>query len=314
MKVLVTGAAGFAGRHLVQELLRQGPVELVAASLDGLPAPGLEATGVRWICLDTTSSESLADAIRGFEPDQVYHLAGQSSVGRSFEAPLETWEINATGTLRLLDALERESRTRARVLIISSAEVYGAVSEADQPIDESLPLRPITPYGVSKAAAELVALQMGAVGSVEVVVARSFNHIGPGQDVRFALPSIARQLVRIQRGEAEPELRVGNLEARRDFLDVRDVVGAYVWLMRAGVAGEVYNVCSGEEHSLLEMVEKLVQLSATGARVVVDADRFRPADIPVLVGNPARLRALGWRPEIDLDRTLSDILEAAHEE
>jgi GDP-4-dehydro-6-deoxy-D-mannose reductase len=244
----------------------------------------------------------------------VFHLAGQSSVGQSFQAPLETWEINATGTLRLLESLRRDCVKPPRLLLVSSAEVYGGVPEAEQPIQENHPPRPLTPYGSSKGSAELCALQFGEMGSVEVVVTRSFNHIGPGQDARFVLPSLARQLVRMRRGGAEPVLRVGNLNVRRDFLDVRDVVHAYLTLMESGEERAVYNVCSGEDRSLLAIVEQLVRLSGTGARIEEDPERFRPADIPVLVGDPSRLRSLGWEPRIPLDRSLGDVLEDAEGE
>jgi GDP-4-dehydro-6-deoxy-D-mannose reductase len=310
VKVLVTGASGFVGRHLVRELLQEDSAEIVAGSLDGVPAPGLESS-LEWVPMDVTSGDSVRSAVASCRPDRVFHLAGQSSVGQSFDAPLETWEINATGTLRLLDALQRECGTAPRLLVISSAEVYGRVPEEEQPIHESDPRGPLTPYGSSKAAAELCALQFGEVGVVDSVIARSFNHIGPGQDSRFVLPSIARQLVKMGRGEAEPVLKVGNLDVRRDFLDVRDVVRAYVWLMEKGASGEMYNVCSGEDHSLRAIIEYMVKLSETGARIEEDAGRIRPADIPLLVGDPSRLRALGWEARIPLDQSLRDVLADA---
>jgi GDP-4-dehydro-6-deoxy-D-mannose reductase len=314
VRVLVTGANGFVGRHLVHELIQRGGSEIVAGSLDGAPAAGLEGSGARWVPLDVTSTESIRSAVRCCRPDRVFHLAGQSSVGQSFEAPLETWEINATGTLRLLESLRRDCVVPPRLLLVSSAEVYGRVPEAEQPIRESHPIRPLTPYGASKGSAELCALQFAEMRAVDAVIARSFNHIGPGQDARFVLPSLARQLVRIRRGVGEPVLRVGNLNVRRDFLDVRDVVQAYLALMESGESGGVYNVCSGEDRSLLTVVEELVRLSETGARIEEDPERFRPADIPALVGDPSRVRALGWKPRIPLDRSLRDVLVDAEGE
>jgi GDP-4-dehydro-6-deoxy-D-mannose reductase len=314
VRVLVTGANGFVGQHLVRQLIRRGGSEIVAASLDGAPVAGLEGGGVAWEPLDVTSSESVRSAVRRCRPDHVFHLAGQSSVSQSFRAPLETWEINATGTLRLLEALRRECARPPRLLMVSSAEVYGGVPEGEQPIPESRPPRPLTPYGSSKGSAEMCALQFGEMGAVEVVVARSFNHIGPGQDARFVLPSLARQLVQMRRAGSEPVLRVGNLDVRRDFLDVRDVVQAYLTLMESGDDRGVYNVCSGEGRSLLAVVEELVRLSGTGARIEEDPERFRPADIPVLVGDPSRLRSLGWEPRISMDRSLGDVLADAEDE
>jgi GDP-4-dehydro-6-deoxy-D-mannose reductase len=314
VRVLVTGANGFVGRHLVRELIRRGGSEIVAGGLDGTPAAGLTDEGVTWVPLDVTSTESVRSVVRSCRPDRVFHLAGQSSVGHSFEAPLESWEINATGTLRLLEALRRECPEPPRLLLVSSAEVYGGVPVAEQPIPESRIPHPLTPYGSSKASAELCALQFGEMGAIEPVIARSFNHIGPGQDARFVLPSLARQLVRVSRGEAEPVLKVGNLDVRRDFLDVRDVVHAYLALMELGVSGDVYNVCSGEGQSLRAIVEYLVRLSEAGARIEEDPERFRPADVEVLVGDPSRLRDLGWEARIPLDRSLRDVLADAGSE
>jgi GDP-4-dehydro-6-deoxy-D-mannose reductase len=269
---------------------------------------GLET--VKWVPMDLLSSTSIAAAIGEVEPEQVYHLAGQASVRDSFADPETTWGVNATGTLRLLQALQTrngESSPR-RFLLISSAEVYGEVSPAAQPTPEETPIAPITPYGASKAAAETVALQMGRAGGIQVVIARSFNHIGPGQDERFVLASIARQLARIKRSAGDPVIKVGNLAVDRDFLDVRDVAQAYLRLMDSGEPLQVYNVCSGAALSLSDVVQRLVDLSESGARVEVDSTRFRPADIPLLVGDGSRLRQLGWAPHFNLDSTLRDLL------
>ena len=316
VRVLVTGGGGFAGRHLLQALLRVPEVELFSTIATGAePAqPTPELAQVNWIELDLLSPESVEASIRGVLPDQIYHLAGQASVRDSFADPLTTWDVNATGTLRLLQALTANpSRTgnRPRLLLVSSAEVYGEVSLDAQPTVEDTPIAPITPYGSSKAAAEIAALQMGRTGSVEVVIARSFNHIGPGQDDRFVLAGIARQLAAIKRSNVPTPILVGNLEVERDFLDVRDVAQAYITLMSAASAQQTYNVCSGETFSLAEVVQRLVLLSGAAARVEVDAARFRPADIPRLVGDGSRLRALGWSPEFDLDSTLRDLLADA---
>ncbi|MDP9349465.1 MAG: GDP-mannose 4,6-dehydratase, partial [Gemmatimonadota bacterium] len=252
----------------------------------------------------------LVSAVDTARPEAVYHLAGQSSVAQSFSDPLATWDVNATGTLRLLCALRSGGLGGARVLLASSAEVYGPVPEAEQPITEDRPLRPVSPYAASKAAAELAAVQVSSADGPQVVIARSFNHTGPGHDARFALPSFARQLASHAPG-SEPVLHVGNLGARRDLLDVRDVVRAYQRLVRSGEAGQAYNVCSGEACFLQDVVEEMVEISGTRARIEVDAERLRPVDIPLLVGEGSRLRALGWAPEIPLRRTLEDLLSAA---
>jgi GDP-4-dehydro-6-deoxy-D-mannose reductase len=316
MRILVTGAAGFAGQHLLRALLEDPANEVSGTTMDGAPpAAGTlsreERGRVGWLALDVTSDTSVDDLLGTGGYDRIYHLAGQSSVGESFANPLATWDVNATGTLRLLSALAHGGERTCRVLVISSAEVYGSVPVEAQPVEESRAPAPVTPYGASKMGAEAVSLQAAASGSIEVVIARSFNHAGPGQDSRFIFPSMARQLAAMNAGGAEPVLRVGNLEARRDFLDVRDVVRAYVLLMESAESGTIYNVCSGESHSLQELVEELVRISDTGARIEVDPERFRPVDIPELRGSSARLRSLGWEARIPMRRTLEDLYSEA---
>lgn len=304
MRALVTGAGGFVGAYLVRSLVADG-VEVFAGSLDGAPPAG-DPAGARWLSLDVTSAASLEAAVAEARPDAVYHLAGQSSVAGSFADPVGTWDANATGTLRLVEALAPGTR----MVLAGSAEVYGAVPEAEQPIREDRPPRPANPYAASKAAAEMACVGVAAARGVDAVVARSFNHTGPGQDPRFALPSWARQIAAIRAGDAEPVLRVGNLEARRDLLDVRDVVRAYRRLADDGVPGAAYNVCSGVASSMRAVLDMLVELSGAEVRVEVDPERVRPVDVPLLLGDGARIRALGWAPEIPLRQTLADLLAA----
>lgn len=305
MRALVTGAAGFVGCHLARALLAAGH-EVVGTLQPGHPEPqGLE--GMRWVEMEITSSPSIADALEQARPERVYHLAGQASVGESLRDPLSTWEVNATGTLRLAEAI----RGGARLLFVSSAEVYGVVPEGEQPIPEACPLHPTNPYAASKAAAEMAVLEAAHAHGTHAVIARSFNHTGPGQDTRFALAAFARQLAAIAAGAAEPVLRVGNLQARRDYLDVRDVARAYVTLLERGASGGVYNVAAGEPHTMAELVEMMIEISGTGARVEVDPARVRPIDVPLLSGDPSLLRELGWAPEVPLRKTLADLL--AHE-
>jgi len=311
VKILVTGGGGFAGRYLLRELLADGGREVAATTLGGPPhiPDGDPLSRVTWFGMDTSSMDAVRTVLSQVEPDLVFHLAGQASVGQSFDAPVETWAVNASGTVRLMAALGEQVVRPRRFLLVSSAEVYGEVDAVIQPVREETPYRPVSPYGASKAAAETAALQMGRMYGIEIVVARSFNHIGPGQDERFVLPSMARQLAEIRAGRHEPLLRVGNLKIDRDFLDVRDVVRAYMTIMFAGEAGRTYNVCSGRTRSLEAVITRLVSLSGTDARIEVDPDRVRPVDIPVMVGDPGRLRALGWNPRFDLDETLRDVLE-----
>lgn len=308
MRVLVTGAGGFVGGHLVHALLAAGH-EVFAAPppQHGPPPPAL--SGARWLGLEMTSSESLAAVVAEARPEWVFHLAAQSSVGESLRDPLGTWDVNATGTLRLLAALPEG----VRLVFVSSSEVYGAVAEAAQPIAESAPLRPVNPYGASKAAAEMAVFEAAAAGRVKAVVTRSFTHTGPGQTDRFALGSFAQQLAEIRAGAKAPVLRVGSLERRRDYLDVRDVVRAYLLLAEHGETGAVYNVCSGEARPLGELLKTLIELSGVEVRVETDSTLLRDHDIPLLVGDPSALRALGWAPEIPLRQTLADLLASAEE-
>jgi len=303
VRVLVTGAAGFAGVHLARALLAEG--HEVWGTLQGGHAPPVEPAGVHWVAMELTSPASVADALARACPERVFHLAAQASVADSFGDPQATWETNATGTLRLLAALPRG----VRLLFISSAEVYGVVPEAAQPIAEATPLRPANPYAASKAAAEMAVVEaaLGHAGA-HAVVARSFSHTGPGQDARFALAAFAQQLARIGAGLEPPVLRVGNLSARRDYLDVRDVVRAYLALMEHGTPGAAYNVASGEPRRMDELVSTLVELSDTGARVEVDPARVRPVDVPLLSGDATALRALGWEPRVPLRQTLAELL------
>ncbi|MDQ3388224.1 MAG: GDP-mannose 4,6-dehydratase [Gemmatimonadota bacterium] len=314
MRVLVTGAAGFVGQHLVRDLLRAGCDVFAGTTDDTLPVSGTlseaEHAAAEWVILDVTREDTLARSIALARPAIVYHLAGQSSVAGSFADRRSTWDVNASGTLRLLSALREGGCEGSRVLLASSAEVYGNVPEAEQPISEDRPLCPASPYASSKAAAEMLAIEASLTGGPEVIVARSFNHIGPGHDARFALPSFAHQLAKFREDGAERVLQVGNLEVRRDLLDVRDAVAAYRLLVRDGDAGNTYNVCSGRARDLREVVDELVRISGTGARIAVDPERLRTVDIPLLVGDGSKLRRLGWEPMIPLAETLADLFSS----
>ena len=291
MRAFVTGASGFVGPWLCRHLEASGD-EVVPAASD----------------LDVTNADSIAEALIASRPDAVYHLAAQSSVGSSWTDTAGTFRVNVFGTLHVLDAANA-CPSRPRVLVVSSAEVYGEVSPADLPVAETAPFRPGTPYAASKAAAELAGLQAFLGRGLEVVRARPFNHTGPGQGPGFVVPALARQVVEASLTGATV-LKTGNLTARRDFTDVRDVVAAYRLLIERGSAGEVYNVCSGRSVLLLDLVERLLSLAGADLSVEVAPERLRPVDVPEMRGDPRRLEDLtGWRPAIDLDRTLRDVLD-----
>ncbi len=288
MRALVTGASGFVGAHLLAHLESEGDLVLAPET-------------------DITDRDTLFASTVACSPDVVYHLAAQADVGGSWSDPIGTLRVNVEGTRNVLDAA-REAGAR-RVLAVTSADVYGIVDEADLPLDEETPIRPVSPYAASKAAADILCLQATLGHGLDVVRARSFNHLGPGQSDRFVASAIASRIVANER-EGGDVVRIGNLEARRDFTDVRDVVRAYRLLVEHGVAGDVYNVCSGIDRSVREVAEQLTTLALVEMRLETDPELFRPVDLKALRGDPSKIRAAtGWEPRIDLDQTLRDLLE-----
>ena len=296
MRALVTGASGFAGRHLCAHLAECGD-EVVGSDrhpIDSEPA------------LDVTDRGGTMAVVGQIAPAVVYHLAGWSDVGGSWRDPVATLRANAEGTLNVLEAARQAST--ARVLVISSADVYGIAADEDLPITEDHPLQPVSPYAASKVAADFLAVQARLGYGQDVVRARAFNHLGPGQSDRFVASALASRIAANERDGGD-EVPVGNLAARRDFTDVRDVVRAYRLLMERGSAGEAYNVCSGSAVAIQQLADRLLALADRPMRLVVDPQRYRPVDVPAVVGDSTRLRKeTGWQPEIDLDTTLADIL------
>jgi len=301
-EVLVTGAAGFAGSHLVDRLVDAG-AEVVAWHRPGHP-PTRQVNGTRWDGVDLLDADGVDAAIARLRPSAVYHCAGAAHVGRAWELTETTFATNVRGTHHLLRALERAGGN-ARVLIPSSALVYRG---ANEPLTEAHALVPNSPYGLSKLAQEMLGLR--ANGGLAVTIARAFNHLGPRQDPQFAASGFARRIADIERGLWEPEISVGNLEARRDLTDVRDTVRAYTSILERGTPGRAYNVCSGRAITIRHLLDQLLARARVPVAVKVDPARYRPNDTPLLVGDPSRLRdELGWHAEIPLERTLDDLLE-----
>lgn len=307
-RVLITGADGFVGRCLAAYLAEQGGVEVLG--LDLRPARGAPP----WDrCLygecDILDRASVFSQVESFRPDYVFHLAAQSSVRRSWDDPRLTYDIALTGQANLFDAL-REAGVDARVHVACSAEEYGRVGEEELPIREDHPLRPASPYALSKVMQDYHAAFSYLAYGTRAVVTRAFNMIGPGQSPEFVVSDFARQIAEAEAGMREPVMRVGNLEARRDFSDVRDLVGAYWMLVREGEPGEAYNVCSGRDRAVSEVLDLLLSMSETPIRVEVDPERLRKADIPVLRGDNTRMRELtGWSPRLSMEETLRDVLD-----
>jgi GDP-4-dehydro-6-deoxy-D-mannose reductase len=306
---LVTGAAGFAGSHLL-DLLTDSSADSTDTRLVGWYRPGgtppsTHGYTVTWDAIDLLNRSSVVDALAELRPAMVYHCAGAAHVGQAWEQTEATLAVNVRGTHHLLDGLCREGAP-SRVLIPGSALVYRPASEA---LAEDHPLVPAGPYGVSKLAQELLAGGTAASG-VQITIARAFNHFGPGQDPAFSTSGFARQIASIEAGLQPPEISVGNLDARRDLTDVRDTVRAYRAIGERGEPGRAYNVCSGRALAIREVLDMLVARARVPIRVRVDPARFRPNDVPLLLGDPSRLRnELGWAPEIALARTLDDILQ-----
>ena len=292
MRAFVTGGHGFVGRVLCAHLAESGD-EVVAPHADDM---------------DVTDVDAVRAALADAAPEAVYHLAGIASVAESWRAPGHVFDVNAGGTLALLDAV-RVLPTLPRVLLVSSAEVYGRVTPEALPIGEDTPLVPVTPYAASKAAAELLGVQAFHGWGVPVIRARPFNHIGPGQSPDFAVPAFARRIIEATRTGATT-LAVGNLSARRDLTDVRDVVRAYRLLLLSGEPGAAYNVCSGRDVPMEDVVRRLLAVADADLALEVDPDLLRPVDVPVLRGDAGRLQAAtGWEPSIPLDRSLADVLD-----
>ncbi|MFQ5556910.1 MAG: GDP-mannose 4,6-dehydratase [Acidimicrobiales bacterium] len=288
MRALITGANGFVGTHLVAHLRESGD-DVIESDVD------------------ITDRAATFEHLAATSPDVVYHLAAQADVGGSWNDPVETFRVNAEGTLNLLDAAR--SGGAQRVLAVTSADVYGRVSEADLPLDESSPVRPVSPYAASKAAADILCLQAHLGHGLDVIRVRAFNHLGPGQTDRFVASAIASRVVANERSGAEVVM-VGNLEARRDFTDVRDVVRAYRLLVESGASGDVYNVCSGDDRPVRELAETLVGLASHPMRLEPDPGLLRPVDLKVLRGDPTKLRRVtGWTPQIPIETTLKDLLD-----
>jgi GDP-4-dehydro-6-deoxy-D-mannose reductase len=292
MKALVTGASGFVGGHLTAHL------ESMGDTVVGIDRHANDP--------DLLDPDRLTERIAEVEPEVVYHLGGWSDVGASWSHPVETFRVNAEGTLNLLLATRGVAR---RVVVVTSADVYGKVSLSELPLTEESLLRPVTPYAASKIAADYLGLQAWLGFGIEVVRVRAFNHLGPGQTNKFVCPAVAERIAinELEGGEVVP---VGNLTPRRDFTDVRDVVRAYRLLTEHGEPGEAYNVCSGHDIAISELADRLVAMAERPMRLEDDPSLHRPVEVPVLRGDFTKLhKDTGWQPEIPLDQTLRDVLD-----
>jgi GDP-4-dehydro-6-deoxy-D-mannose reductase len=307
-RVLITGATGFVGGHLTRALEAEGPssFEIFGTAYPDAPPPSEH----RLFFLDLRSEEDAIKLVGELRPDWVFHLAAVSNVRRSWQMRRETIETNVLGTHNLLEGIRR-SAPGARVLFVSSSDVYGSGDPPVQALTEGAPVRIVDPYAYSKAAGEMLCGFYERIENIDIVMARPFPHTGPGQAEDFVCSDWARQVAGIEKGDSAPVLKVGNLDVRRDFSDVRDVVRAYILLLRKGRRGEPYNICSGKAIALREVLDFLIKESSgkTPISVEVDAAKLRKADVPFLVGSNRKITGeTGWSPRIPMDQTLRDLL------
>ncbi|MCX6707121.1 MAG: GDP-mannose 4,6-dehydratase [Candidatus Woesearchaeota archaeon] len=307
MKALITGIEGFVGPYLAKELLK-GKHEVYGTYLTDWKDP---IKGVKVVHLDVTDKDEAASVISKIRPDWIFHLAGFSSVAQSWKSPEICFKVNVEGTRNLLDAVVSARTNQGinpKILIVSSAEVYGKPKYL--PIDEKHPLNPENPYAKSRVEQEKVALEYVKKG-LHIVISRSFNHTGPGQSPQFVCSDFAHQIAMIEKGLQEPVVKVGNLDVKRDFSDVRDVVRAYVLMVEKCRDGEVYNVCSGKGYIIKDILKILIGLSKTKDIIIkADSCKIRPEDTIISFGNNLKfLHETKWDSEIDFNKTLSEILD-----
>ena len=311
ISALITGYDGFVGPHLAGHLLSEGRRVSGTIISGGRPNPlhkGRLEKSVALFPIDLRNYENVRDLVKEAQPDEIYHLAGISHVPTSWKNPVLTYAANVMGSVHLFEAL-REWGRKVRTLVVTSAEIYGSLKPAELPAVETLPLHPGNPYAASKAALDLIAFQWGRYPGMHIVRARPFSHTGPGQTPGFVCPSFARQVAEIALG-APPVIKVGNLSARRDFTDVRDVVRAYRMLVEKGRHDEAYNICSGRTRSIKSILQTLKSFSPMKIEVVTDPEKLRPTDISETRGSFAKLRRdTGWKPQIPFSRTLRDLYE-----
>ncbi len=315
-KILITGVNGFAGSHLSDYILKNKLGEVTGTIRGKSSDPSNirhNRENMKVLKCDFTDFTTVKSVIRETEPDYIFHLAAQSDVSDSWKAPHETMQSNVLGSMNLFEAV-REISPKARVQVASSSETYGMVLESELPIRETNPLRPLSPYGVSKAAMDMMAYQYNQSYGLHIVRTRAFNHTGPRRGSVFVTSNWSRQIAEIEKGLKSAEISVGALDSKRDFSDVRDVVRAYWMAIEKGEPGEVYNICSGKSVSMEWLLNKLLSMASDNVRKTIkvksDPSRFRPSDVKVLEGDASKFsKRTGWKPEYTLEQTLQDLMD-----
>jgi GDP-4-dehydro-6-deoxy-D-mannose reductase len=304
--ILVTGGTGFAGSHLLELLTSQQPeAELHATSFRG-GNDGILPSSVNIHPLDMSDAEAINSLIKELQPTQIYHLASFAVVHGSHNSPVSVLQNNITLQANLLEAIKNHS-PKSRLMVTGSGEEYGQVSHEQVPVNEDVLLTPVNPYAVSKVAQDLLAQAYYLSYGLDIVRVRPFNHTGERQTADFVVPSFAKQIVCIERGD-QTEILVGNLDAIRDFTDVKDMVKAYTVVMEKGTSGSVYNIGSGKEVKIQDMLDQLCALASTPIKIIVDPARIRPLDVPRMIADNGKIKELGWEPTIPLTDTLQRVL------
>jgi len=309
LKILITGIAGFVGKHLARYLMKDNNEILgIDLKLDGFKADELKSK-IKVSEVDIKDKKSIEDIIKKFKPQQIYHLAAQSSVNLSWKDPRETFRINVFGGINILKSIKNYCPA-CKILVVCTAEEYGKMDKKGEAIDENFKIYPSSPYAVSKSALDFFSTIYYKAYNTQDFISRSFNHIGPGQSERFVASDFAKQIAEIESGLREPIIKVGNIEAVRDFLDVRDVVEAYSCIINKGKVGQTYNVCSGIKYKISDLLDTLLSLSAVPKiRIEVSKDRFRPIDTDIVYGDNRKIKShTGWEPKYIIKHSLEDML------
>ena len=311
MRVLITGITGFAGSHLADYILDNEDVELYGIVRWRSRTENISHiwNKLKILECDLRDASSTRDVIEEIKPDFIFHLAAQSFVPTSWKAPSASMVTNILGQLNVFEAV-RKIGLKSRIQIACSSEEYGLVKPDELPIKENNPLRPLSPYAVSKVGQDMLGFQYFMSYKMDIVRTRAFNHTGPRRPPVFVCSDFAKQIIDIERGVRPPVIKVGNLEAKRDFTDVRDIVKGYWLALEKGKPGEVYNICSGKSWRIRDVLDKLISLSGVDVKVEQDSSRLRPSDVPVLEGDNTKfVRDTGWKPEIPFEQTLKDLLD-----